>query len=148
LGVDSGAGCFLFYKSILKKGIEMKKILLFLIPCILVSILGCAPLIIGGAVGAVGGYAISKDTIQGETDKSYDSIWEAALTVSKIRGQIKYEDNTKGYIDLEAESSKVYIRLIRLTAATTRLRVSARKYHFPNMSLAQDIFTKVMDQAR
>ena len=126
----------------------MKKILLFLIPCILVSILGCAPLIIGGAVGAVGGYAISKDTIQGETDKSYDSIWEAALTVSKIRGQIKYEDNTKGYIDLEAESSKVYIRLIRLTAATTRLRVSARKYHFPNMSLAQDIFTKIMDQAR
>ncbi len=126
----------------------MKKILLFLIPCIFVSILGCAPLIIGGAVGAVGGYAISKDTIQGETDKSYDSIWEAALTVSKIRGQIKYEDNTKGYIDLEAESSKVYIRLIRLTAATTRLRVSARKYHFPNMSLAQDIFTKIMDQAK
>jgi len=126
----------------------MKKILLFLIPCILVGILGCAPLIIGGAVGAVGGYAISKDTIQGETDKSYDSVWEAALTVSKIRGQIKYEDNTKGYIELEAESSKVYIRLIRLTVATTRLRVSARKYHFPNMSLAQDIFTKVMDQAR
>ena len=126
----------------------MKKILLFLIPCIFVSILGCAPLIIGGAVGAVGGYAISKDTIQGETDKSYDSIWEAVLTVSKIRGEIKYEDKTKGYIELEAESSKVYVRLIRLTAAATRLRVSARKYHFPNMSLAQDIFTKIMDQAR
>lgn len=122
--------------------------MLFLIPCIFVSILGCAPLIIGGAVGAVGGYAISKDTIQGETDKSYDSIWEAALTVSKIRGEIKYEDKTKGYIELEAESSKVYVRLIRLTTATTRLKVSARKYHFPNMSLAQDIFTKIMDQAR
>lgn len=126
----------------------MKKIILFLIPCIFVSILGCAPLIIGGAVGALGGYAISKDTIQGETDKSYDSLWEAALTVSKIRGEIKYEDKTKGYIELEADSSKVHVRLIRLTAATTRLRVQARKYHLPNLSLAQDIFVKIMEQAK
>jgi len=126
----------------------MKKIILFLIPCIFVGILGCAPLIIGGAVGALGGHALSKDTIQCETDKNYDGLWEAALTVSKIRGEIKYEDKTKGYIELEAESSKVYIRLIRLTVSTTRLRVSARKYHFPNMSLAQDIFVKVMEQAR
>ncbi len=126
----------------------MRKIISFLIPCILVTILGCAPLIISGAVGALGGYAVSKDTIQGETDKSYGGLWEAALTVSRIRGEIKYEDKTKGYIELEAESSKVYIRLIRLTTSATKLKVSARKYHFPNMSLAQDIFVKIMDQAR
>ena len=126
----------------------MRKAILFLIPCIFLSISGCAPLIIGSAVGALGGYAVSKDTIQGETDKSYDSLWEAALTVSKIRGQIKYENKTKGYIESEAESSKVYIRFIRLTLSTTRLRVSARKYHFPNMSLAQDIFVKITEQAR
>lgn len=121
---------------------------LFFAPCVLAGILGCAPLIIGGAVGAVGGYAISKDTIQGETDKKYDSLWDSALIVSKIRGQIKYENKMKGYIELEAESSKVYIRMIRLTSATTRLRVSARKYHFPNMSLAQDIFVRIMEQAK
>ena len=126
----------------------MRKAILFLIPCIFVNILGCAPLIIGSAVGALGGYAVSKDTIEGHTDKSYDSLWEAALTVSKIRGQIKYENKTKGYIESEAESSKVHIKLIRLTASTTRLRVSARKYHFPNMSLAQDIFVKITEQAR
>jgi hypothetical protein len=148
LGVNSWNGCFLFHKSILKKGTKMRKIILFLIPCIFVSISGCAPLIVGGAVGALGGYAISKDTIQGETDKSYDGLWEAAFTVSKIRGEIKYENKTKGYIESEAESSKVYVRLIRLTVSTTRLKVSARKYHFPNMSLAQDIFMKIMEQAR
>src|SRR3989338_7759490 len=126
----------------------MRKAILFLIPCIFLSISGCAPLTIGSAVGALGGYAVSKDTIQGETDKSYDSLWEAALTVSKIRGQIKYENKTKGYIESEAESSKVYIRFIRLTVSATRLRVSARKYHLPNMSLAQDIFVKIMEQAR
>ena len=126
----------------------MRKITLFLIPCIFVSILGCAPLIIGGAVGALGGYTVSRDTIQGETDKSYDALWEAALTVGKIRGEVKYEDKAKGYIELEVESSKVYIRLIRLTVTTTRLRVQARKYHLPNMSLAQDIFVKITEQAR
>ncbi len=126
----------------------MKKIILFLIPCIFLGISGCAPLIIGGAVGALGGYAVSKDTMQGETDKNFDGLWEAALAVSRIRGEVKYDDKAKGYIELQAESSKVYIRLVRLTLATTRLRVSARKYHLPNMSLAQDIFVKIMDQAK
>lgn len=126
----------------------MRKAIAVLIPCIFFSISGCAPLIIGSAVGALGGYAVSKDTIEGETDKNYDSLWEAALTVSKIRGQIKYENKTKGYIESEAESSKVYIRFIRLTVSTTRLRVSARKYHLPNMILAQDIFVKITEQAR
>jgi hypothetical protein len=148
LGLNSGIDHSLFYKGILKEGTKMRKIIFFLIPCIFVSISGCAPLIVGGAVGVLGGYAISKDTIQGETDKSYDSLWDSALMVGRIRGQIKYEDPTKGYIELEAESSRVYIRLIRLTAATTRLRVSARKYHLPNLGLAQDIFVKIMEQAR
>ena len=121
---------------------------MILVPCFFVGILGCAPLIIGGAVGALGGIAVSKDTMQGETDKNYDSLWNAALIVSRIRGEIKCEDKTKGYIELEAESSKVYIRLVRLTLAATRLRVAARKYHFPNMDLAQDIFVKIMEQTR
>ena len=128
----------------------MKKIAVFyfLIPFVLLSILGCAPLIIGAAAGGIGAYATSKDTIQGETDKSYESLWNSALMVSKIRGTIKQEDSAKGYIELEADASRVWIRLIRLTRATTRLRISARKYHLPNMDLAQDMFVKIMEGAR
>lgn len=121
----------------------------FLVPLLCLNILGCAPLIIvSAAVGAFGGYAISKDTIQGETDKDYDSLWNTALTVSKIRGNIKFEDEIKGYIELEADSSLVRLRLVRLTRATTRLRISARKYHLPNLALAQDMFIKIMEEAR
>ena len=128
----------------------MKKILFFalLIPFIFMNISGCLPLIIGGAAGALGAYALSKDTIQGETDKSYDSLWNAALMVSKFRGIIKQEDYTQGYIELEASSSRVWIRLIRLTQATTRLRISARKFRLPNSSLAQDLFVRIMEQAQ
>ena len=127
----------------------MKRIMCYLLVFVLIcSVAGCVPLIIGATVGGVAVYAVSKDTVQGETDKTYDSIWNAALRVGKIRGTIKQENYTKGTIELEAESSRVYIRLFDLTRATTRLRVSARKYHMPNISLAQDMFVKIMEEAR
>ena len=127
----------------------MKNIFIFfLIPVLLMNISGCAPLIIGAAAGVAGGYAISRDTVQGETDTEYNKLWEAALTVSRFRGAIKSEDAIRGYISLEAESSKVYVRLIRITRETTRLRVSARKYHLPNLTLAQDMFVKIMEEAK
>lgn len=119
-----------------------------LILFMLLNVYGCVPLIVGGAVGAVGAYAVSNDTIQGDTDKSYDSLWRATLTVSKIRGSIKLEDSEKGYVELSAEGAQVWIRLIRMTRATTRLRISARKNHLPALNLAQDIYTKIMEEAR
>ncbi len=119
-----------------------------LLPLVLLNISGCAPLIVGGAVGALGGYAISKDTIAADTDKPYDLLWNSAVTLARYRGTVKEEDATRGYIQMEAESSLVWIRLIRLTRATTRLRVSARKYRFPNLSLAQDILVKIIEEAR
>lgn len=113
-----------------------------------VNSLGCAPLIVAGAVGAVGGYAISKDAIQGEADTDFDGLWNAALGVASLRGNVTIEDYSKGYIELVVDASKVYIKVIRLTRSATRLRVAARKYHFPNLNLAQDIFVKIMEELR
>ncbi len=128
----------------------MKKIIIFcfLLPFFTMIIAGCAPLIIGAAAGGLGAYAVSKDTIQGETDKPYDKLWESALMVSKIRGTVKEENYTTGYIELAADSSCVWIRLIRLTRATTRLRISCRRYHLPNLNLAQEMFVKIMEQSK
>ena len=125
----------------------MKRIELvcFLLPFIFFNLTGCLPLIIGGAAGALGAYAVSKDTIEGDTDKPYDSLWNSAEAVSRLRGTIKQEDSQKGYIELEASRSNVLIRLMRLTYNTTRIRVSARKYRFPNIELAQDIYVKIME---
>lgn len=123
----------------------MRKLIgVILLPFILVSVVGCAPLIIGAAAGGLGAYAISKDTVQGDSDKDYAALWESALNVAKVRGVIQQENANTGYIELSAESSKVWIRLIRLTRATTRIKISARKYHFPNMELAQDLFVKII----
>lgn len=128
---------------------KRKVLLAVIVAFVWLNLSGCVVLIVGGAAGALGGYAVSKDTIQGDSDKFYDSLWEAAATVAKVRGTIKQEDAQRGIIELEADSGKVYIRLIRLTRATTRVRVSARnKYHLPNLNLAEDMFVKIMETAR
>ena len=124
------------------------KILFLFIPFLAVYLCGCVPLIIGGAAGALGAYAVSKDTVQGNSDKAYDSLWFAATDVAKSYGLVKQEDEATGYIALERESAKIYIQLTRLTQATTRLKVSARNHHFPDLSLAQDLFVRIIDAAR
>lgn len=114
---------------------------------ILFNLQGCVGVFVAGAsVGALGMYAVSKDTVQGDTDKPYDSVWNAALMVARIRGTVKKEDAEKGYIELDEEGSQVNIRLIKLTRSTLRLRITARKFKLPNLSLAQDIYTKIMEQ--
>lgn len=128
---------------------KRKIFIYFFLPFLLLIISGCVPLMVGGAVGAVGAYAVSKDTIEGETDKPYDSLWNSVLTVSKIRGTIKQEDGSRGYVELETDSSRVWIRLVRLTRATTRIRISARnKFHLPQLELAQDMYVKILEDAR
>jgi hypothetical protein len=92
----------------------------------------------------LGAYAVSKDTVQGDSDNDFDSLWESAINVSKQYGVIQQENISTGYIELTVDSSKIWIRLIRLTQATTRIRISARRYHFPNMELAQDLFVKII----
>jgi hypothetical protein len=144
------ADCFLFYQSILQKGVEMKKTILFLLlmPFILTNLWGCW-FIVGGAAGVAGTYVLSKDTIQVDTDRPYDILWSAALKVSQIRGTIKQEDARNGFIELEADGSRIWIRLVRLSRTTTRLRVSARtKMRLPNLELAQSIFAKIMEEAK
>jgi hypothetical protein len=141
-------GSILFYKCICKKGDEMmrKAMIVFLVAVVPLAASGCAALFIGVAAGGVGMYAASNDAIQGETGRSYETVWEAALNVSKIRGTISKLDSASGLIELDADSSKVWIRVTRLTRATTRLRVAARKFKLPNLTLAQDMFLKIIDQ--
>ncbi|HTZ11036.1 MAG TPA: DUF3568 family protein [Candidatus Margulisiibacteriota bacterium] len=126
----------------------MKRILYPLLAFFLILTISGCWFIVGGAAGAAVAYAASKDTIQGETDKDYDLLWNAAVKVCRIRGKVQSENYSKGEIELGADSSKVWVQLIRITQATVRLKVSARQYHFPNMNLAQELFTKIMDEAK
>lgn len=109
------------------------------------SLSGCVWAILG--VGAVGGYAISKDTIVGEIDSDYDTLWSAAERVAGIMGEIKTQDRIKGSIELDIDRARVSIQIERLTPETLRLRVKGRRYMMPNIGLAQKVFIKIQQQA-
>lgn len=110
---------------------------------------GCGPeLLVGAAVGGAGVFAASKDTIMGDTDKTYDEVWDSAMLVSKYRGTIGKSDMEKGLIEVSEGKSKVWIKLDHLTQSSTKLKVSSRKYKFPNLELAQQYYTKILEQAR
>jgi len=138
-------------KQLLRKGIKMKKSLLSLVivSFLLLSISGCVPLIVGASVGAVGGYVVSKDTVEGNIDKPFDDLWNSSQELARNSGTVKKEDYDKGQIQFIAkDSSIVWINLSRLTRSATKIRVSSRRFHFPNLTLAQDIFVKILGEAK
>jgi hypothetical protein len=115
---------------------------------VLISMTGCV-FVLGGAAGALGAYGLSRDTIQGDSDVPYDALWSAAEIVCKARGTMKKNEELQGVIEyVERDSTRVWVRLICITDATTRLRISARKFHFPNISLAQDLYVRIIEQTK
>ncbi|KPK97767.1 MAG: hypothetical protein AMJ95_07165 [Omnitrophica WOR_2 bacterium SM23_72] len=120
---------------------------LFFISLALVQMTGCV-FVLGGAAGALGAYSLSKDSMEGDTDTPYENLWSAAILISRARGTVKKEDKLQGLIELETDSSRVWIQLMRVTQYTTRLKVAARKYRFPNLALAQDLYAKIIEQVK
>lgn len=111
--------------------------------CLLIS--GCVPLIIGG-VGVLGGYAISRDTIAAESSRNAEDIWRSAKEVLPVMGIIKSIDEDTKTIEANIYSSVVIVRVEKITEATNRLKVKARKFMMPNIGLAQKIFVKIMQR--
>lgn len=111
------------------------------------SLTGCI-FIVGAAVGAAGGYAISKDTIQGETNKGTASIWQASLDIAQIMGTIKTKDVEANKIEAEIDGASVVISITSITPETRRLKVSCRKNFLPNLKLAEKVFVNIMQRLK
>lgn len=115
---------------------------------VLMCAFGCAPIVVGGAVGAAGVYAASRDTMQGDTDKPYEGLWRASKEVAENYGSIRSEDQKRGYIDLETETGDIWIRISRMTRNSNRLRVCARnRYHLPDLAQAQNVYARILEGA-
>jgi hypothetical protein len=118
------------------------------IPAILfccLLIFGCVPLIIGG-VGVLGGYAISQDTIAADTSKDIEKLWQVSKDVASVMGLIKTADESTKTLQANIYSSVVIVRVEKVTDATNRIKVKARKYFLPNIGLAQKVFVKIMQK--
>ncbi len=108
---------------------------------------GCVVLI-AGSVGAVGGYAVTRDTIQGEYDIRYQNVWKAAVQTCNTLGTVTTRDPDRGVIVAMIDRAKVRVEITQITPNATRIKVKARKGIFPRMGTAQDVFVKIVQLSR
>ena len=120
------------------------KIFLSLVTTSLTFLLsGCIYMIVGG-IGAVGGYVVSPDTVEGVAVHDQSAAWNAANEVVSVMGVVEEQNEQAGYLVARIQRSKVTVTIIPVTNSTVKVNVKARKYFLPRISLAQDVFVKVM----
>ena len=109
----------------------------------LVSFNGCVYLLVGG-VGALGGYAISSDTVQGTIERDNKEVWEAASTVVNIMGKLNKETEETGRLEAIVDGARVTVGVAQFTPKLVKLTVKARKSFFPNIATAQSVYMKII----
>ena len=121
-----------------------KKILakILILPLIL-SLNGCVYLVVGG-LGALGGYVVSRDTIEGLTQNNVVNVWDAAIEIVSIMGTIQEQSQESGIIIAKINNASVTITITALSETTIKLNVKARKAYMPRISVAQDVYVKIM----
>lgn len=118
---------------------------LIVLPLVLCHLAGCIFLVVASA-GALGGYAITRDTIQGDYDASYSDAWKSSLKVCDILGKVSIKDSSKGVIEVNVDKAKVKVELTQLTPEAIRIKVKARKGVFPRLGTAEKVFVKIVQQ--
>jgi hypothetical protein len=127
----------------MKHSAKILPVLLTVFICIFSS--GCIFLVVGG-VGAVGGYAVTRDTFEGVSSKGQEEIMTAAHKVMSIMGTITDERPKDGEIVGLVNGNHVTIEVIQINLTTSKLRVKARNAIFPRIAVAQEVYTKIMNQ--
>jgi hypothetical protein len=117
------------------------KLLVFL--PVLFNLSGCVYLVVGG-IGALGGYIVSPDTVEGITENDAMSVWDGAVEVISIMGLIQQQQEEAGIIEAKINKASVTVTISSINETTTKVSVKARRAYMPRISTAQDVYVKVM----
>ncbi|MBF0483862.1 MAG: hypothetical protein HQL25_04055 [Candidatus Omnitrophica bacterium] len=123
----------------------LKKFVIVLLMPIVFSFSGCIYLVVGG-LGALGGYVVSPDTVEGLTSNDRKSVWETAKEIVTVMGTPIQEMSDSGIMIAKIQGAKVEIAIVAVTDKTVKVRVKARKAGMPKISVAQDVFVKIMSR--
>lgn len=110
-----------------------------------VALNGCVFLVAGG-VGAVGGYAVTRDTLQGEYDAQAAHAWKAAVEACGMLGVVTLRDSNRGIVEATVDRAKVKITITQITPEAVRIKVKARKGIFPRLGTAEKVFVKIVQR--
>lgn len=106
---------------------------------------GCVYLVVGG-VGALGGYIVSPDTVEGMTAADLSQVWDTAIEVVSIMGLVEEQSESGGIIKAKVSGAKVTVMVAQMSSSSVKLSVKVRKHYLPKISLAQDVFVKIMSR--
>jgi hypothetical protein len=104
---------------------------------------GCGIVVVAG-LGALGGYTVSRDTIEGATGYSEGELFETATEILSIMGQVDEKSKVDGRVLATVNGAKVTVTFIPVSKTTTTLRVKARRGMFPKIAVAQDVYMKIV----
>ena len=124
----------------------MKRCALWLVPFLMFAQLsGCVFLIAAGA-GAVGGYAITRDTIQGDYDADTRDAYLAAVEVCGMMGTVMAKSQSLGSVEATVNNANVTVSITQLTKEAIRVKVKARRGIFPRLGTAERVFVNIISQ--
>ncbi len=105
---------------------------------------GCVYLAVG-AVGVVGGYVVSPDTVEGTTAHSVEECWDGAKEIVSIMGKVDQESPNGSQLIAMVNGTTVTITLSAINVSSTKLTVKARKSFMPKIDVAQDVYAKIIN---
>ena len=108
-----------------------------------ISFCGCGVVIIAG-LGALGGYSISSDTVEGVVGYSDKELYSSATDVLSIMGMMSEQLKSEGRIVANVSGATVTVDIIPMSKSSTKFRVKARKWLFPKIAIAQDVYMKIV----
>lgn len=121
-----------------------KRMWLCLVVAIGLASSGCALLLLGA--GGLGGYAISKDEVEGFVTKDPNRVWNEARKIIEQRGYVRVTNKELGRLEGEVDGSAIKIDVEQVSPDSTRLRVQARKgvtNILPDLELAQKLYAEI-----
>ncbi len=111
--------------------------------CLTLSLSGCVYLVVG-SVGALGGYVVSPDTVEGVlTGSDYQEVWDAAVETVGVMGIIKERNDAAGMILANIQGTNVTVTVLRMSDAAVKLTVKSRKAFLPKIKVSQDVYMKI-----
>jgi len=122
----------------------MKEVILW-VGIVLMSVQGCAPVLIGA--GALGGYAVSRDSVIDHFDTSQGRVFNEALEVIHSMGAVTLQDEQNGVIKARIEGATVTVTVKTVTKKTVKLTIKARnRILMPKVAIAQDVYAGIKDR--
>ncbi len=130
----------------MKRTVALAAVSLLAAALIMPSLQGCTPFFWKSSYHTLltSGKIVGRNTVQGDTDIFYRDLWDAVYMVCRIKGVIRQESRTRGYLQLDVLSTIMDIRIIRMTKKINRLRITVKNEGEPRIDMAKEVFSKAI----